>query len=231
MYTVTQLLFQCDKTVTYEETLKNKVNYQFVTEDKTLYIFLEPSSGWIDWKHNFQFKKRPYKDMKIPYRVHRGFLKCWKEIEDIIIAKITETDDQDNYLFDTIITVGYSHGAALAMLCHECCWFHRQDIVDCIYGIGFDGPRVYGGFSVNPELKQRWDNFILVRNNTDIVTHVPPRCFGFTHIGHLLHVGQHEKYGPIKSHYSFRIIRSLLKFEVPCDTCTLPELLNYIKKG
>lgn len=31
--------------------------------------------------------------MKVPYKVHRGFLAAWKEVEDIVIAKITETNE------------------------------------------------------------------------------------------------------------------------------------------
>ena len=55
--------------------------------------------------------------MEIPYYVHRGFLAAWKEVEDIIINKIS------NPAYKQIVTVGYSHGGALAGLCHECVWY------------------------------------------------------------------------------------------------------------
>ena len=52
--------------------------------------------------------------MEVSYRVHRGFLAAWKEVEDIIIAKIKDPK------WTKIVTVGYSHGGALAGFCHEC---------------------------------------------------------------------------------------------------------------
>lgn len=216
MYTLLELFDKCDRTIKYETTPKNEVNYQFEVDGKTLYIFFEPSNGKLDWRHNFQFSKRPYKDMKVPYRVHRGFLKCWKEIEDIIISKVKEIDDSDpsklTYKYDKIIIVGYSHGAAIAMLCHECCWFHREDIRDSIKTIAFDGPRVYGGFKVKKKLQERWKNFILIRNDTDIVTHVPPYIFGYTHVGTVVQIGYRKKYGPFKSHYQDKIKESLSEY-------------------
>ena len=66
--------------------------------------------------------------MGIPYRVHRGFLAAWKEVEDIIVDKITEEQEyyssemgkRKEYKWKQIVVVGYSHGGALAAFCHEC---------------------------------------------------------------------------------------------------------------
>lgn len=212
MYTLYELFDKCDRTIKYEESAQNEVNYQFEEDNDTLFIFFEPSNSKLDWKHNFQFTKRPYKDMKIPYRVHRGFLKCWKEIEDIIIEKILTKTDSGDYKFNKIYTIGYSHGAAIAMLCHECCWFHRNDIKADIKTIGFDGPRVFGGYHIKKCLRPRWKNFILIRNNTDIVTHVPPVLFGYRHVGTLYQIGCGKKYGPVKSHDQHRIKESIQEF-------------------
>lgn len=213
-YTLYELFDKCDRTIKYEEA-EGEVNYQFEENGDELTIFFEPSNGKLDWKHNFQFAKKPYKDMKTPYRVHRGFLKCWKAIEDVIIDKITEcsSDQLGKYRFKHIFVVGYSHGAAIAMLCHECCWYHRSDIRESIKTIGFDGPRVYGGFHVKKQLKERWRNFVLIRNNKDIVTHVPPAIFGYTHVGSIYQIGKGKKYGSFKSHYQSRIKESLKECE------------------
>lgn len=206
MNCLTKLFVDVDHNVKYI-TVGEDVDYCFKQEGPTLYIYLEPSNGKLDWKHNFMFAKRPYKDMKIPYRVHRGFLKCWKYIEDIVIEKIKDTSIRE------IIVVGYSHGGALSMLCHECCWFHRPDIRDNIWGIGFDSPRVYAGFKVKKALKERWAQYIVIRNHTDLVTHVPPFIFGYRHVGKLVKIGKHKKYGFIKSHYQTNILWSLAEFE------------------
>jgi len=70
---LSKLFFDCAHTVKYS-TVGNDVNYAFVEESKTLYIYFQGSSSVTDWIRNFLFGKRPYKDMKIPYKVHRGFL-------------------------------------------------------------------------------------------------------------------------------------------------------------
>lgn len=93
--------------------------------------------------------------MQIKYKVHNGFLKCWKTVEDIVIKKIKETDENGNYKFNTIICAGWSHGGALTVFCHECVWFHRPDIREYCYSVSFEGPRVYGGFKVKKSLRER----------------------------------------------------------------------------
>ena len=183
-------------------------SYAFVEEGDTLYIYFEGSVTKLDWFHNFMFKKKPYKDMKNPYKMHRGFLKCWKSIEDIIIAKITEKLD-DQFKWKSIRVVGYSHGAALAMLCHECCWYHRNDIAEDLKTIGFEGPRVYGSYKVKDSLKERWKNFRLIRNHTDIVTHVPPFIFGYTHVEEIIKIKRQSFYCFVKAHMWQNVMESL----------------------
>ena len=89
MKSLTELFYKVNRNVPYI-TVGDGVDYCFIQEDKTLYIYFEPSDGKIDWKHNFMFRKKPYKDMKTPYYVHRGFLKCWKTVEDIVIDRIQD---------------------------------------------------------------------------------------------------------------------------------------------
>ena len=193
-------------------TNEDKVSYNLTEENDTLFIFFQWTVGKTDWKHNFMFAKTPYKNMEISYKVHRGFLKCWKSVEDIIIAKVTEKVN-DEYKFKHIYVGGYSHGGALAMLCHEACWYHRPDIRDNIKSVGFAGPRVFGSFSMDKRLEERWKNFILLRNSDDIVTYLPPRIFGYRHVGNLVHIGKDKHYGLIKSHMEKHIFESLDEYE------------------
>ena len=119
--TFKELFVNCAYDIEYQEC-GDHVNYAFVEDGHTLYIYFQGSDGDVDWRRNFSFWKKPYKDMDSPYRVHAGFMKAWKEVEDIVIEKITERSAVMNmaYRWNKIITVGYSHGGALAAFCHEC---------------------------------------------------------------------------------------------------------------
>ena len=208
-------LFEICENIQYEQ-VGDGVNYAFKEDGNTLYIYFQGSSQISDWVRNFLFKKRPYKDMKIPYRVHRGFLMAWKEVEDIIIEKITEkvhlTIDNrfDDYKWKNVVVVGYSHGGALAGFCHECVWFWRPDLRENgLQGYGFEAPRFYGGWHVRKELKERWRTFTIIRDNNDIVTHCPPAIFRFCHVSNILKIKGDTKLGPnkwyipncVKSHF------------------------------
>ncbi len=215
-----KLFHECDWEVEYE-TIGDGVNYAFKEEGNHLYIFFQGSSQISDWVRNFLFKKKPYKDMKIPYRVHRGFLAAWKEVEDVIISKICE-DRNNGYRWKQITIVGYSHGGALAGFCHECVWFWRPDLrEDGLIGFGFEAPRFYGGFKVKKELKERWKNFYVIRDNNDIVTHCPPSIFGYCHVGDIIKISGDVKLGPtawyipncVKSHYPEVVYDGLVKKE------------------
>ena len=208
------LFEECNKDEIYKQA-RGAVNYAFIRDGyRRLIIYFEPSDGKLDWRNNFAFKKRPYKDMKVPYKVHGGFLKCWKAVEDKVIDKVLEKRSNGAYRWQQVTIVGYSHGAALAALCHECVWFHREDLRGGrLLGIGFEAPRVYGALKVKKDLAQRWDNFYVVRNGRDIVTHAPPRIFGFTHVGKIVKTTPAHKAGCIEAHTPWNMKDSLAMAE------------------
>lgn len=181
--------------------LEKDASYYFERQGDTLYIFFEKSNGATDWFNNFKFSaksvtlgKKPYKNMKDKWRAHRGFLKVWKIIEPHLQAEILDPT------VNKIVIGGYSHGAAIALLCHEYCKFNRHDISKNIEGYGFGCPRVVWGF-MRKAVKKRFEGFTVIRNGKDIVTHVPPAIFGYRHVGNVLKIGLNEGYLPIMSHH------------------------------
>lgn len=72
---LSELFYNCAYVVDYKQ-VGDSVNYAFVedTKESTLYIYFQGSNSITDWVRNFMFPTKPYKDMEIPYRVHRGFL-------------------------------------------------------------------------------------------------------------------------------------------------------------
>lgn len=157
----------------------------------TLRLFFEWSDDKADWLNNFRFlamPRKPYKGMEKAWLCHRGFLKVWKSIEPYLVDEINSPE------INKIEIVGYSHGAAIALLCYEYCCFNRPDCD--VQGVGFGCPRVFWGM-VPKAVKRRFENFTVVRNGRDIVTHVPPALFGFRHVSKMVKIG---KSNPINDH-------------------------------
>ena len=136
--------------------------------------------------------------MKNFWFAHRGFLRVWKSIKPYIEEEI------NNVYVKDIVIVGYSHGAALAVLCHEYVWFNRPDLRNHMRGVGFGCPRVFWGWK-SKHLSRRWEHFTVVRNINDIVTFVPPSWLGYSHVGNLLTIGQKKKYSLVDAHRSENI--------------------------
>lgn len=179
--------------VEYTQLQERAASFAVEREGDTLYLYFEGSNGATDWRTNFNFPAKPYRDMKDLWFAHRGFLLEWKVMKERLQPQIEDKTVRK------IVIAGYSHGGAIALLCHEYCVFHRGDIAENIYGYGFGAPRVVFAF-LRKSLRKRLEHFFVVRNCRDVVTHLPPLAFGFRQAGNLLHIGQGEQYGPVKSH-------------------------------
>lgn len=185
----------------YIQLKEETASYCCKRDGNTLYLFFEWSNGATDWKNNFDFPAKPYRDMPNRWYAHRGFLKVWKVIEDKLAPFIKDQQIRK------ILIAGYSHGAALALFCHEYCKFNRRDIGENIYGYGFGCPRVAFGF-LRKSVKERFNGFFVIRNKKDIVTHVPPALFFYRHVGKLVTVGK-GKWNCIDAHRPENYIESL----------------------
>lgn len=175
-------------------TVENQGSFAVRKKGCHLTLFFEKSSGVTDWKNNLDFPCVPYRDMGTLWFCHRGFLKVWKSIEPYLIKTIQDSSIR------RVTVVGYSHGAALAALCHEYIWFHRPDLRGHLVGFGFGCPRFYWGLLPRQALLRRWDTFFPIRNGRDIVTHLPPVFLGYRHVQKVLPVGEKNKYSPIDAH-------------------------------
>lgn len=175
-------------------------SYIYGVEGNTLYILFEWSNGKTDWFNNFDFPARPYRDMHDKWYAHRGFMRVWKVIEPNIKDVICDQT------IKKIIIGGYSHGAAIAVLCHEYCKFNRPDAD--IRGYGYGCPRVVWGF-LRKAVRKRFEGFTVIRNGRDIVTFVPPAILGYRHIGNLIEIGKDADYNPIDAHRPENYIKEL----------------------
>ena len=192
----------------------NGVSFAIDYDKTTLKIYFQWSKEISDWIYNFDFPAQSYRDTPKKWYIHRGFKKAWKSIEDDIKFALTSE------LITEVQIVGYSHGAALAMLCHEFCKFHRPELK--ITGYGFGCPRVLWGL-YGKDILSRWDGFYNIRNYDDIVTHLPPQILGYKHVGEVVDLtpkGKYNKRGQalynryVLPHTEAEIIRGLEAYKV-----------------
>lgn len=205
-------------------------DYYIEAEGDTLYLLFECSDDREDWINNFDFlpeersdipiskrafktildslnlPSKPYKDMLNKWRVHGGFLKVWKSMKDDIKTYVAEFLKNHSKI-KKIVVIGYSHGAALAVLATEDMEYHYGNTYK-VSGYGFGTPRVLWGI-VPEEVRYRLRNFTSIRNIPDIVTHLPPMTFGFRNAGTLIKIGERGKYNLFKAHLSSSYITEI----------------------
>lgn len=199
-------LFEKCLTIRYTH-VENSADYATERVGPILYIYFEASDGIVDWKNNFDFPAKPYKRMgRTIWFAHRGFLRVWKSIEAHAARELLDPSVKK------IVVVGYSHGAAVAAFCHEYVWFNRPELRNSLEGYGFGCPRIFWGLRTKA-LKRRWERFVVVRNINDIVTHLPPAIFGFSHVGSLLKIGERKKYSCVDAHRPENLSAELKRYE------------------
>lgn len=221
--TLKQLFNKC-LTATYKTVPETQGDYKTQRVGNRLYLLLECTAQMEDWKHNFDFAAKPYKDMPKKWRAHRGFVKVWKSIIPYVENAIADPRITE------IITIGYSHGAALACLAQEYIWFNRPDIRDKCYAFAFESPRVFCGWRIPEGLKERWENLYVFRNGKDIVTHVPPAIFGYKHVGTLIKIGQ-SRQNIVKGGYISEDSKINLKCVLEHDYPNVRNSLDEYEKG
>ena len=172
-------------------------SYAYEKIGNTLFIYFEKSNGHTDWRNNLDFPAKAHSG----YFAHRGFLRVWKSLLPYIRNIVINTSPEK------ILVSGYSHGGALAVLCFEYLWLNYPLLRNSLTGYGFGAPRVIWGFLGNK--RHRWDNFTVIRNINDLVTHLPPIFFGYRHVGSLLNIGQKGKYSMIDAHREENILIEL----------------------
>lgn len=182
-------------------TVENGGSYSVAVDRDVLYLFFEKSNGAEDWMNNLSYHAVSRGRALDEWYCHEGFLTVFNSILPYIETYITDAR------FKSIISVGYSHGAALTLLVHEQIYQMRPDIRDNCYSLGFGCPRVVFG-TVRDE-GARWRSFYMIRNGVDAVTHLPPRVLGYRHVGNLIKIGENDKYGGIEAHKAENYITEL----------------------
>ena len=77
-----------------------------------------------------------------------------------------------------IVVVGYSHGSAIATICHQDLVYHFPNTDIKTYA--FESPRC---LKVPKKLRYYWNGLTRIKNGTDLIAHLPPKLFGFDDLG------------------------------------------------
>lgn len=198
--TLTHLFIKCLRApyVTY----RHSADLYAEKQGSTLYLYFQCSNGTEDWLNNLDFPVKALQtaDGKCLF-AHRGFVRVF----DALLPRIREEASRSEVR--SAVTVGYSHGAALAVLCHGFFWQTYPLLRPRLTGYGFGCPRVLWGRIPHAAC---WDRFTVIRNLNDIVTHVPPALLGYRHVGRLLEIGERGKYSPTDAHRPENILRELM---------------------
>lgn len=179
----------------------NSGSFAYRRDGEVLYLFFEKSNGSEDWINNLSYHSVSRGRAGDEWYCHEGFLRVFEGILPQFVDLIK------NPTTKKIVTVGYSHGAALALLCHEYVWKERGDIIEQCESYGFGCPRVIWG--TVPLEGERWRSFYIIRNIDDSVTHLPPKIMGYRHVGRLLEIGRAGKYSGFDAHRAENYIREL----------------------
>lgn len=167
-----RLFYNCAYGVEYKQ-IGDSVNYAFVEQENTLYIYFQGSNSVSDWVFNFLFAKKVYG----LFKVHRGFLHCYQQVRSLMLDKAYSKN------YDEIVVVGYSHGGALCQLALQDLVYHFPNI--SVKGFAFESPRC---LKVPKKYRYMWDNLRVIRTNNDLITHLPPKIFGFSDLGTMIKV-------------------------------------------
>lgn len=181
-------------------------DFRLLRRGGQLFIFLPHSDGAEDWKNNLDFPALRFGEGEDRLWVHRGFLRVWQAVAPHVLPAVCDVRTQ------SAVIAGYSHGAALALLCFAECLRVRPALGERLCGYGFGSPRVLWGTG-RKRASERFARFTVVRNAGDAVTHLPPALFGYFHTGKMLTVGERGKYSPIDAHRPESILAELRRAE------------------
>ncbi len=185
-------------------TARHSADLHMEKQGSTLCLYFQSSNGAEDWVNNLDFpvKAFPTADGKYLF-AHRGFLRVF----EAVLPRIREAASDS--AVRAAVTVGYSHGAALAVLCHGYLWQTFPTLREHLMGYGFGCPRVMWGKIPD---ERCWESFTVIRNLDDAVTHLPPTFLGYRHVGRLLEIGKKGRYSPVDAHRPENILHELIAY-------------------
>lgn len=153
-------------------------------DDKNKYFVFMGSNEFKDWLYNFFFFKReiPYKESGTnpKIKVHSGFFEMYLKLREDALYEAYLTSKP-------IIVIGHSLGSVIATFAALDFQYNVQ-VMPMAFITGT--PRV-GNYYFKKSYNKRVPTTVRITKGNDIVSHLPPRLFGFDHVAEegYLHIG------------------------------------------
>ena len=139
----------------------------------TLNVYFLGSNSKTDWKNNFNFPSKVYKNQQSCLRAHRGFVKAYKSANDYLFDEMRAISAEFLVpIKDLQVTfVGHSFGGAMAVLAAEDFFFrfHQKPNI-----VTFGAPRVFANKKSTKYVESVCEDIFQFAHRNDVVTYLPP---------------------------------------------------------
>lgn len=149
------------------DTTGDDIDYKILVQDGRAVLLFQESTSKEDWRNNFNFPRKLYKDQKRWLRVHRGYGDAWRTANDKIMEEFIRAAEIAE---GVPLIAGWSFGGAMAQLAAEDFNYRtgrRSDVVT------FGSPKVAGDLWTQETIYE-CGNFAQYANVNDVVPLCPP---------------------------------------------------------
>jgi hypothetical protein len=157
------------------------VQFRIEADADEIAIIFQQTVSESDWAFNFKALPVVYKDSPVPFAAHEGFVSLWKSVRPIVMGEVAALYGANPHR--SVNVIGFSQGAALALLCYEDIAYSLKP--SYLHGYGFGCPRVI----IGEEISNRFAHFHRITVRGDLVTELPPWVMGYRHMGRLTAIG------------------------------------------
>lgn len=193
----------------YKRNPKKRIEGAIVVHEEVAYILFMATNSKLDWITNLIFFKKsiPYNNVRNrKIKVHSGYMKRYtlNSVRTSILLWLAKHEE-----IKKVVVTGYSMGGGLSPICAVDVAYNFPD--KKVYCYAFAGPRV-GNEAFIKSVEKRVEAIHFSYGN-DIVTKVPPKKLGFSHITNQVHYGPRKKWWKlsIKAHYPHNLLLPILE--------------------